>query len=125
MTTLGQKEETDLGDVGSGGDVNQVIFPVHIEGIIPSELKQTFKDLFEIPGISRLEKVTTHLGLWRHGFEIGHHRVGQGAKLLAGDQFNPIDQQIGKLPQRHVRTPLLPPVLMARRNPGCSLGNSG
>lgn len=112
MSAFGEEKETNLGHVSSGGDVDEVVFLIDIEGIISGELEERFKDFFEVPWVAWFEVMHADIGLGRHGFEIGDHRVAEGLKLLARKQFNSVDQEIGKLTQSHRRTPFPPTVLV-------------
>jgi len=60
---LGEEEEADLGDVGPRRDVTEILFPVRVERVGPSEVEQRPVDRLEVPGISELDPVTVHLGL--------------------------------------------------------------
>jgi hypothetical protein len=65
MSRLGQQEETNLGDVSAGRDVDQVILALGIEGIYAREVVECAEDLVEVPRVANVEFVGAHFGLRR------------------------------------------------------------
>ena len=62
MPRLGQKEETDLGNVRAGRDVHQIILALRIERVAAREVVQRAEDLIEVPWVADLKHARIECG---------------------------------------------------------------
>jgi len=108
MARFGEQEEADLRDVRAGSDVDEILLALDLKGIAATEVRQRAVDLFEIPRISELDDVPTHLRLRRDAADVAGHRFGQRRALPVVEELQPGDQQVVVLAERDGGTPALP-----------------
>ena len=63
VARLGEQEQADLFDMRASRDVNQVVFAVRTEGVVPRELMERRIDLFKVPRVMKRDLVKLNLGL--------------------------------------------------------------
>ena len=112
VTGFGEEKETDLGDVGPGRDMDQVVFAIDIEGILARELIERLEDFFKVPRIAWRQVMTPHLGHGRDRGEILLNDSLQLPKTRLREEFDPIRLQVFELSQGDIRTPFLPSILV-------------
>ena len=61
---FGEKEETDLRDMRSGGDVDEVILALGVEFVFAGELVERAVNILEIPRIFEIDEGLADLSLW-------------------------------------------------------------
>ncbi len=91
VARLGEQEQADLGDVGAGGDVDEIILGLRVEGIGPGEVEQLAVDLLEIPGVGEVEQAQPDVGFRRDVGDVRRDVTGEAFVEAAVDQLEPVD----------------------------------
>ena len=110
MPRLGVEKQADLLDVGAGGDVDEVVLVIGPEAHRPGEAMERREHLLEVPRIGDADLVERESRLWGDGADVADHARGQIPLRRKVDQFEPIDDEILMLAQRHRRPPPRPAV---------------
>lgn len=105
---LGEEEEADLGNVGPGRDVDEILLRIRLERIGARPVVERRVDRLEIARISHLHHVGPDLGLGRDLPDVFGDLGGQGGEPLLEQELEPVDQEILVLAHRHGRPPALP-----------------
>lgn len=108
VACLGQQEHADLEDVTAGGDVDQIVFVLGVEGVLAGPVVHRPENLFKVPRVTELDFVEADLRLGRHGREVLHHHVHQLAIPRLIQQLEAMDQQVRLLAYRYGGSPALP-----------------
>lgn len=112
VACLGEQEPANLCHVGTGGDVDQVVLMVGVEGVGGGKVVQRAVDLFEIPGVVQWHGVQAHLGSRRDLLDVGAYPLGEadvtGVDVV--DQLQAIDLQVVLLAQADAGAPVIPAV---------------
>ena len=77
MAAFGEKEKADLLHVGPGGDVDQIVLSIRIEGITAREFVQSGKHLLKVPGIPEFVRMQIHRGFGRDTGDVRRHAARQ------------------------------------------------
>ncbi len=115
MPRLRKQKHANLSDVGSRGDVYQVIFIVWIKGVADREIMQRAEHLFKIPSVLHGDHVTPHLGLRRYSANVRRNGVRQLLDIRLKQQLEPVNHQVLMLTQTNSRAPTLPAIGAVRR----------
>jgi len=110
VARFSQKEEADLRDVGTGGDVDQVVFGISIERIVTRKDVESFVDFFKIPRIVRGEIVQTHFSFRRRRFDIGLEHLSQTRVRTGMQKFQAVNDEIGLSADGNGGTPTVPAI---------------
>ncbi len=110
---LGEQEPADLRDMRAGGDVDEIVLLLGIEGIGAGEIPQLRINLAEIPGVAHADQMPPDLGCRRNLLYVGDDLRRQPLRMHIVDEFQPVDEQPLLLAQRHCRPPSLPTVVSA------------
>jgi len=94
--------------VRAGGDVDQVVLALRVEGVGTSELVQRAVDLLEVPGVAKVDGVETDLGLRRHGAQVGGD--GSRERRMRGrvEELEAVDEEALLLAEADTRAPAVP-----------------
>src|SRR6266571_5008792 len=94
MPRFCEKKEADLCNVCAGRDVNQVVFSIRIEWVLPSEHRKLLVDFFKIPRVIELDDMQANLGLRRDRSNVGSDNVRQGGLTFRVQKLEPLHNQI-------------------------------
>jgi len=111
ISGFGEEVEADLGDVGSGGDVDQVVLGVDVEGVGAREMEKGFIDVFEVPGIAKFDLVEADFGLGGDGGYVLLQIACEGRVAKSVEEFETMDEEIGLAAEGDGRAPGLPAVV--------------
>ena len=103
-----QQVETNLGHMGTRGDVDEVIFFLHVEGVSAREIRQRAVHLFKVPRIAEFDDVPAHLGLRRDAADVGCHGLREVRVMAVVQEFETADKKLLVLADRHGGTPGFP-----------------
>ena len=92
MPGLRQQEQTDLLDMGTRCNVDQVVVLFRIEFIVPSEFMQRPEDFFEVPWVLKFDLLQADFGFRRHSGDIFARGPGECLVTYRVQQLEPIDQ---------------------------------
>lgn len=110
-TRLDQQEQADLRDVGAGGDVDEIVFRIRIEGVAAGKIAQASIDLREIPGIAEVDDIAAHLRGRRYSFDVADDPSRQGPGVVVVDQLQPVEEQPRLLAKADIGPPSGPAIL--------------
>ena len=91
---FGEEEEADLGDVGAGGDVDEVVFFFGVEGVAAGKVVECGVDLLEVPGVLEVDEVGADDGFGGDGGDVGGDLLGEFGELAGVDQFEALDGEV-------------------------------
>jgi len=107
-----QQKETDLRHVRAGGDVDEVILSLGVEGIVARKAEERFVNLLEVPWIAEFDWVQNDLGFRRNRVDVAAHLLGHGCFSFAVQQLETIHDHIRLLTDGDRGAPVLPAVGM-------------
>ena len=105
---LGEEEEANLRHMRAGGDVNQVLLLLRIEGIRPGKIVERAIHRFEVPRLVEFHPAEDDLGFGRHTADVVLNRVGQRLKFPRIQEIEPGDKQVLMLAETDRGTPQIP-----------------
>ncbi len=104
-----------MSDVRASGDVGQVVVPVGVESVLPSELVKRGVDLLKVPRVTELDPLQLHGRFRRDRGDISADLPGKAFTAGFVQKLESIDNQIVLLANRHGRTPGIPAIAPTRR----------
>ena len=94
--------------MGTGGQVDEVIFLLQVEGIVPGEFEKHGVDLHEIPRVIAVGIVNIYGRRWRHLGNVPANALRRAVVFLRGKELKAVYLQVLMATQVNRRTPPLP-----------------
>lgn len=107
---FGEEEEADLGDVGAGGDVDEVVFGIGVEGVGAGEVEEGGVDFLEVPGVGEFDAVGADVGGGGDLADVGGDGLDERGVFLLVEEFEAVDGEVGVLAEGDGGSPALPAV---------------
>ena len=108
MPRLGQQEETNLGDVRAGRDVDQIVLALGVERIRAREVVECPENLVEVPGVANFDLMRPHFGFRRDASNILASALNNFGVPALMEQLEAIDQELLVLTEGDRGTPSIP-----------------
>ena len=104
-----EKEERDLGDVGAGGDVDQVVVLIAIKGVVAGPVVEAAVDVGEVPGVAtEIDFVEDDGGFGGDEADVGGDLLGEGEGVGFVEEFEAVDEEVFVLEERDAGSPFVP-----------------